>query len=157
MQQRVSLVDWGQVSSMALEEVVEALEEDRLRMESYLDFYPEWGDSDKLACFLGFALHWVADNGPEEMALQVREGLYPILGQHYQKDELGLEDFTEGVLAVSLSPETIATMVAYCRQLDRKALEALLRKKAPDLLQYFDKYDISFLGYLRPLSPWGPL
>jgi hypothetical protein len=149
MQQTVSLVDWDQVSSKSPAEVERALQEDRVQMESYLDFYPEWGDSDKLACFLGFALHWVADNGPEDMALQVREGLYPILGQQHQRDELQLSDVTGGVIAVALSPATIATMVAYCRQLDGRALEALLRVKAPKLLEDFDKWEISFLGYLK--------
>ena len=40
-------------------------------------------------------------------------------------------------------------MVAYCRQLDGRALEALLRVKAPKLLEDFDKWQIAFLGYLK--------
>lgn len=149
MQQTVSLVEWRQVSSMSPEEVERALQEDRVRMESCHEFYPTWGDSDRLAVFLGFALLWVGDDGPREMALHVREGLYPILGQQYQKDELGLSAVTEGVIAVSLSPETIATMVSHCRALDGEALEALLRVKQPKLLEGFDKREVSLPGYMK--------
>ena len=149
MQQSVSLVDWGQVSSMSPSEVDKALQEDRLQIESYLDFYPEWSDSDMFAVFLGFALLWVGDNGPSEIALHVREGLYPVLGQQHERDELGMSAVSEGVIAVTLSPETIATMVSHCRELEGEALEALLRAKQPKLLEDFDERDVSFPGYMK--------
>ena len=149
MQQTVSLVEWDQVSSKSPGEVERALQEDQVQMESCHEFYPAWGDSDRLAVFLGFALLWVGDNGPREMALHVREGLYPILGQQYQKDELGLSSVTEGVIAVTLSPESIATMVSHCRELDGEALEGLLRAGQPKLLEAFDEREVPLPGYMK--------